>query len=718
MNSSEKILCFLNAHIPVIRYLDTLQDPRDSNLDIPYVQSLYQPLGKSYFDDDRNYIGVSSETYQTRPYPLEIIRKHFPQYKWTLEEDIDVNYASIKQYSSIINKTPLQEKCLTIMAQCKELHAHPNNTPEIRDALWFYHACFIDTLIDPNEYPFDNRVFTAYDLPNTFHILMGVPMWGEQVTPTFSLGRFITKSLPFAGARRTLINKTDVAIDGNEAFWNIFRCLFHCLLMDMYPEHLGKTRDFNLERLLRARDLSCDKKLLQEALSRKSFEFFDDNFNKENDKGCYIVFTAFRMWIIMLAHNQHHFQTCIDWKMFEQQTIEMASTIRNSNLFDIDPFSESREILSKGNKNPKTKVYRYRKSNITQTILDRMMEKLEKDLYNELESWNVIKEESLDVTDTILTNIKNLDIHVPTEIKENIINTLMFVPRTDWMTPLCMSIMRVPKYGGITEHGIYLMTKMIDIYYENAKPKDFEHIMSLFEPSDFKIITWYLHVVSILNKIDFELLTKQQVSDIDHAMKSYRYVLFPQQPLSKYAYDIFFTVCCQKINTLMGSTKYGHKDIAYDPNRNIFICAKTHKKINAYKSDDFAFSDFEKQRKKVRNQRKDFNKIPCKDNPVLKINLKGYMLLYNKEKKYLHCPCCGAFHKFEWSGYYMDKYYCQTCLKLKKKYYYTCHVCSLEIPENIAKTCNATIIEPFSPNGTFDIFQRVYFCKKHMVKKK
>ena len=51
-----KGLMFINAHIPVARYLDSLEDPSDEHINISVLCNLYKPLGKSRFDADRNLI--------------------------------------------------------------------------------------------------------------------------------------------------------------------------------------------------------------------------------------------------------------------------------------------------------------------------------------------------------------------------------------------------------------------------------------------------------------------------------------------------------------------------------------------------------------------------------------------------------------------------------------------------------------------------------------
>lgn len=702
----EKLNLFINAHLECIRYLDHVKDPQDSLIDIDYLKGAYKKLGKSPFDNDRNFIQVEDfQKHQTRPYPLQVIRKHFPDLCWTPEEVslTEFDKKAIRKDSKYYLKPEWEKEkgymeCLFIMKQIASCYAQTQNK-ELQDCLWFYHGAFLDYLcgddpvLDWKTYPHDNRCFTGWDLPDMFHIMMSIPFWGEQVELTFPIGKFIQKSLPFAGARRQLVNRTDVSLTKDESFSRLFSKLFYCMLLDMYPHFLScGTRIFDLKRLTRMRQIAGDRKILKEALAR-------DLVAKEKDKGCYMVFTAFRLWILLMCHEQRHFldYTPIDWNVFRQQTIEMANTIRNSDLFQQDCFADAREILSKVNKNAKTKVYRFRKSNTIDMILEKMTQTLEKEIYKRVEDQD----------------------HPNTEIKTKLLNLLTRIPKEEWLSSLSLSMMRV--HGKVSEHTVFLVQRMIDVYYNsNGKPKEFEQVLSLFELRDFKVVCWYFQVISLLNKIDFDFITHQQVQDIDYALATKKYIMLPGEKAPSCVNDVFFTICCQVIKTLINSYDfYGHENIAYDLDRGQYICSKAHKKASTVYNDEeaLAFSDFEKERKQMRDKRKDFNHIPCANNPVLCIPMRGYVLIYNKSTRYMHCPSCGSFHQFNWNGWQGSTYACPQCRYRQKKFYYTCHTCMLEIPEEVAKQCNTEVAE-LDGGDVRDVFRRVYFCRKHLPKDK
>ena len=450
--------------------------------------------------------------------------------------------------------------------------------------------------------------------------------------------------------------------------------------MDTYPEHISKNRNrcFDLQRLLQIMKFVTDKETLKESLARTNFKNSVVNFNKENDKGCFIVFTVVRMWIIMNVHNQKHYvegiKECMNFETFQSRVCDMAEKIRSSDFTLVDVFAEAREYLNKNTKNSsKTIIYRYRKTNVASTLSEQMGKKL-------------------------------ADFNIPADIKQNILNYVIRMKKDEWLTPLSLSIMRDARFGGISEFTVMAILKLIDIYYKSAKPKDIENCIKIFEDSnDFKIVTWYFHVVTIIDTIDFDPLTINMIEKIDNALMTVKFVLCPGQYLPLSVFDVFFTICCGKLKTLTGVNEYGSEGIAYDIDAKNYQCAKIHKKIiTNYKDFDFVFE----QKKETKKKQKDFNLIPCKNNPVLNISIRGFALIY-KGKRYLHCPTCGTFHKFEWTGYKGDCYKCDDC-RSKEKLYITCRVCFEPA------TDSKIVCDPTSQNGIFDVFQKVYFCKKHI----
>jgi hypothetical protein len=118
---------FMDAHLPVVRYLDSLPSYGDEYVNPAHLCSLYVPLGKTRFDEDRNLIKTSVEhRVQTRPYPLESLRKKYPKHVWTIEEVIPiVTAADVARINACGYGVPgkmedaIAVSCLYLMVQCK-----------------------------------------------------------------------------------------------------------------------------------------------------------------------------------------------------------------------------------------------------------------------------------------------------------------------------------------------------------------------------------------------------------------------------------------------------------------------------------------------------------------------------------------------------------------------------------------------------------------------
>lgn len=680
-----KHMGFANAHLEAVKILDSMEDPSDEALG-ESLQGKYRPLGPTQSDRDRNLIATETRQVCLRETPLVILKREYPDLCWTYEEAAgNEEWGGLPPHFSFPSLNPVYRTCRFLMNQCATLFPQAKSI-EVRDALWFYHGCFLDYICNFKEdehwmplelYPFDTRCFTAYDLPNAFHLLSSAGMVSEDSS---ILLKFMQKSLPFAGARRTLITQTVKSLSSH---WNLFSSLFYCMLLDMYPGR--EERNFDLDRLIRARELACNLQQLTAALNRT------DLSAKENDKGCYIVFTAFRLWMCMMAHNQKHFQegVIIDWESFAQQTDEMARIIGSSDIFNrADPFGEARELLSRSSKNPKIKVYRYKPISCIETILEKMMLILEKDIYKT----------QMDVMNTTQ------------RVKENILNALIHAPREEWLNPVTVSMLLHPRFGGVRRTTVESILKLVESHERSTKPQVFDNILKRqLHAADFNVVCWYFHVLSILNKVEFRPLSSSHMNQVDWAMAHVRFKLFPGQSLPLEAYNVFFSICCGKIKTLTGSSVYGHKNMAFDANRNYFICSKAQKRVEqdfvAYEEEDDDDPEEVLDNKTARKQRKRFNLLPCGNNPVFPVSLRGFMLIYDKSHYYTHCPSCGGFHEFSWSGYrgLNADYQCIPCKEKRYKPYTTCTVCGVEA------TLQGMVEDPLGK----PVFQLSYFCKKH-----
>lgn len=737
---NDKIKAFVDGHLACVRYLDSIINPTDANVSEHHLCELYKPLGRSHYDEDRNFIQLETTKHATAPTPLQILIPAYPDHAWIIEDAVHaLEKMPIDQQRLIVEEIraadydivpsddwdhhKLYYAALWIMMNCKKLHKTQGNAT-IRDALWFYHGCFIDfiynaagksdeELLTPVKnkqrtlmetlYPHDNRAFTAYDLPDAYHVVISIPLLAEHTGETFDLWKFIQKSLPYCCARRTLVQRTDASISSDLAFWKIFSTVFYCMLMDAYPSDMShRTRQFDLRYLLHAKQICSDRNLMREALSRHSQKKDDlttlESFQKENDKGCHLVFTAFRLWVIMMVRNQPHYlefaKQFIDWDGFFQQTVEMGHLVRKSGLKWPDPFSVARNVLNKTDKKPDNQVYRYRKGNVVHLLLQMLTSLLENDLYR----------------------VRMFD-PLAGEIRKNILNLFIRVPEEQWLTPLGLSILKLPEYGNVGNQGIMVILKFMEIYYHTAKPKDFEQQLLDLDTHDVQVFTWYFHVIHHLQQIQFQPLTNQQTESIDFAMKHNRHILFPGQALPEHAYSVFVTICCGEIKTLQGPYEFGHADVAFDMVHNQFVCTKGNKKMHLSPE---ALANLENDKKRNREERKQFKHIPCKNTPVFNISLRGFSLIYQGKDRYLHCPRCAGLHKYDmtgWSGSVDGTYRCKECVRQERTsgnwnaLYYTCALCGVQLPDGTSRKCILTVVDPLGG----DIFQRLYFCKLHYM---
>ena len=101
------------------------------------------------------------------------------------------------------------------------------------------------------------------------------------------------------------------------------------------------------------------------------------------------------------------------------------------------------------------------------------------------------------------------------------------------------------------------------------------------------------------------------------------------------------------------------------------------------------------------------NWIRYPDNPVLSIPLRGFMLIYNKTERYMHCPNCGAFHRYHCTGFQGGEYACQECKQ--DTFYTTCSTCGVEGAKE------KWPVENLEATEKGDVFQYKYFCRKHLI---
>jgi hypothetical protein len=214
---------------------------------------------------------------------------------------------------------------------------------------------------------------------------------------------------------------------------------------------------------------------------------------------------------------------------------------------------------------------------------------------------------------------------------------------------------------------------------------------------DFTVILWYLSIVKSLEKIHLIQLPASVVAQIDHALQYRKYMHLPSSsPVNPNIYSIYISLCCNAVHTLVGKHMYGQNDIVIDTDTGRESC--TH----------FGAAS---------GHKKKFYRIPCIDNPVLKINIRGLMLKYKATKDttvyYMHCPQCGSLHAYN-DANWTDTYKCDECLSItpRGQAVAVCTICAAPLTAK-AMQKNAAEISHASIDETREFLKRVYFCNKH-----
>ena len=331
--------------------------------------------------------------------------------------------------------------------QCQQSHSLPcvyiphGETPTVShqhgiapEELYFYWVAFVDLFywglsqqqqqqprdmsderllnqpINPNDvltpfevfYPHDTRAFTAYDLPNVSTILSFIPLQGEQRAPSTPLVKFVQKCMPFCCQRRGLVAHTVDFIKSTPAFFDLFGPVIWCMLANTYPTELaGTDRNtlFDMDRLMRVKHITDSRQSLVYALGRlhlmPSAKSLQKAFHRENDRGCWIVLSAVRLWVNMMIRKDEHYlsvaRQCMEWDAITKESIAYAMKIRTTDLYKVlnDPFKPARTVLSDGKKNQKQFVNRYRVTTAISTISKCLMSQFEKTLIRETVNWKL-----------------------------------------------------------------------------------------------------------------------------------------------------------------------------------------------------------------------------------------------------------------------------------------------------------------------------------------
>ncbi len=714
---AHKIWRFQEAHLRIIQYLDGLEDPSDAAIDEAHLVSLYRRLGESHYNCDTSFITVTRTEHKVKPTPLEIICDAYPDDWWRPEEIavrirdgsfdveclthlVDGEWDPIGRESAPNHRThSLYYGVVYVINMAREYMSSdpPPPSDEVRDALWAYYVSFLELfyfciprqrmddvfLLTPldseigrdgkwifSDKPspwglygtMDTRAFVAGDLPDFYNALVAIPLWGEQHTPAYYIGKIYQKSLPFACQRRHIIKLIVKCIDNHPGFWRIFSKLCWVMLANLYPGELAcKSANLIMRDLMRIKELTDSKELLIAAITANQLGFNGVTKKVEGSNGGpLVVFTVFRLHILYMAsfNDQYveHARRCIDWDYFKKDVLKLADVVRTQSLFADDPFARARMQLSKTVKSPHSKVHRLRRRSMAICLMDQMNETLEKTILKDrqnfsndltkltaimplmassssiatprtprlllssasecnntlsaaaaatqalvgtvdesikmkfkdtvlgahlysaqkeacfasLESFSQLLEASIEVAKDAIYFYKRL---LEVKYKAPLLNLLIRMEPHERMTHKAFSILTLPEYGGVSEECISLLCDLVRIYHQKAVPKEFKQRIDRLSMPHFMVACYYFNMVATLEKINFIPLDAETTRRTDLAIMTRRHHLFPGQEVPDSVYNVSVALCCEKICTLMGFGKNGDKRVAYDIEKQAFVCA-------------------------------------------------------------------------------------------------------------------------------------------------
>lgn len=654
-----KVKTFQEAHFPVTCYLDSIPDPSDANVDRDLLIKLYgEGAGLSYYHCDKRFFQVVRTQFQHNATPLQVIRATYGDLKWTPEEAgptplgsaywLDGNWnplgpgvpdpANHKLYYGIIS---VLNQCRACMDSIR--HKGPS---DLFDNLWRYYVSWVDLfefclgqperrmddayLLHPlgtklardgmtlelseRATPWelfgtmDTRAFHAGDLPNLFHVLQSIPLWGEHNTPPYALAKLYQKSLPFACQRRHIIPAVIKNIQQKPVFWRFFAKLTWVMLAGLYPGRLAALQTcISMRELLRVRELCANKELFCRVISIHQPRCDDNVADKAGSKngGPLIIWTIFRNHIIYMAsHNPGYVRDFarhyVDWDYFERDVVKLSHIIRSFDVFADDPFAQARMQLSKTIKSPNAVVHRLRRKSLALSLVEHANETLEKCVLRTVQIYKKDLQVMTQTPDKLITThiyralttddfkatlakcmetvkqgLVRYESALALRCKCNILNELISLEPEMRLTKPALSMMLDPAYGGILPSCLDLVCELVNVYNQKCLPACFRARIDQMSMANFAVFCYYVNAVAVLDKISFIPLDADTVKRTDFAMMHKKHHIRPGDILLPSVYDICIAICCEKICTVMNIPgAFGAKKISYDIERDAFVCSR------------------------------------------------------------------------------------------------------------------------------------------------
>lgn len=615
--------------------------------------------------------------------------------------------------------------CIIRMDMCQALCSDPDIPEDVKHKAYLYQLAFLDLFdycqrvgryddvflltmdadssLTPMEafYPYPERSFHEGDLPNMFFVLnRDIVLSGERKDASHPVAKLMFKCLPFACQRRAIMRSIFQTCKEYDSYWKFFSKMMWCMLTGVYH---GSTHRLDGPKAMRVRRICQNKEHMFECLAARG-----------KLVSCTIVYTACRLYMGKLVEKCSHYLEAtskyFDWDEMIKDSHEMAAKVRDTNLHQEDAFSEARVVLERHNKNSKATSYRYRQYRLSHKLEEFLTTCVINYGYEELEfsrlylskflevmrliesgepyteilqslsktdaldhlrdlSWSepsLVYERCIEVCDILRRRIALYKVEVSDTTKENIFNLFLRIPPDEWYSSKAISVLRLDEYGGLTDQQCIAMLRLIEVNRRCGLPKESKEAVGCLTPYSTKVLAWTMHCIQMLDRIHLVPLDQATITRIDKAM-SRKYKCIPGVlELCDSMYEVGITICCENIVSEMGRS-CGMDNVHYDFNTQQLVCKRSKTERSVSHLDSSIAKDTKEVKERARLRKQALFSLPCAGQPILRLNLRGFMLEYNNDRcskqRYMHCPKCAALHRFSLDGFVgQHDYVCSECI--------------------------------------------------------
>lgn len=187
------------------------------------------------------------------------------------------------------------------------------------------------------------------------------------------------------------------------------------------------------------------------------------------------------------------------------------------------------------------------------------------------------------VRDSRQISLRHMQREMTPEVKGNILNLLSRVPPKERLSLHAFCALRFTEYGGISKQTAKIMEKLVSLHKDNPAPKDILAQLGRIDIGELRVVIWFFNCVAKLERIQFAPLHYGAIAKIQRAMTTRRYALFPGQRIPQNVYDVYYTICCNKVMTLFERNNYGSGFMSFDLERRAFVCKECNKKKRSRK---------------------------------------------------------------------------------------------------------------------------------------